>query len=486
MQLARLNWNIIVKVTGILLVIEGLFVLSCLPVSLYFQGDDFKPLLLSGLIILCTGFLFWFINRKANPNDVSKKESYLIVALIWIIISAFGALPYFISGYIPSYTDAFFETMSGFSTTGASILKDIEVIPKGLLYWRSLTCWMGGMGIIVLAVAILPFFGFGGMNILQAEAPGLTKDKLHPRIIIVARRFLGIYIGLTVLEIILLKVGGMPLYDAVSHSFCTIATAGFSPKNTSFVQYSPFIQYVVIFFMMLGGTNFALHYFFIKGQFSKVYKNEEFLFYLCILFFSAFFIAIGLFLTNNLNFEKSFRNSLFQVVSIVTCTGFISNDYMTWPSYLWFLLFLLMFSGGMTGSTAGSLKCMRHIILFKNVRSIFFKLIHPNAWLPVKYMGKVVQRDVIMSILALFVIYMSTFAIGVFILVSFGLDLVDSCGSVASCMGNIGPGLGSTGGIGNYAHLPYVSKWTLSALMLMGRLEFFSFLVVFSPGFWKK
>jgi len=485
MQPQKVNIKVIIKVIGVILVVEGVFILSCLPVSLYFGGEDFYHLLLPGLFVLITGAFLWFKHRSINQRDASKKDGYLIVVIIWIVMSAFGALPFFISGYIPNYTDAFFETISGFSTTGATILTDIEVVPKGILFWRSLTQWIGGMGIIVLTVAILPFFGFGGMNMFMAEAPGLTKDKLHPRIMATARRLWVIYVALTIAEVSLLLLGGMNWYESVSHSLTTMSTGGFSPKNTSITEYSPYIQYVITVFMAMGGISFILHYMLIKRRFSNIIKNDELWFYIILIAASTLFIMISLYVTSGGDLEKSFRDSVFQVVSIITTTGFTNTDYMIWPSFIWFLLFLLMFAGGMTGSTAGGLKSMRHLILFKNVRSEFIRLIHPSAVIPVRFMGKAVPRSVIMNILSLFLIYMVAFAAGVFILMVFGLEFTDSCGSVTACLNAVGPGLGSTGAIGNYAHLHDVSKWTLSALMLLGRLEFIAVFVIFSRGFWK-
>lgn len=486
MQSQKINWNIIIKITGLILIIEGFFLLSCLPVSWHFGGNDFSSILISGLVILILGFILWYFKRSVNQKDVSKKDGHLIVVLIWVVMSIFGALPFYISGYIPSYTDAFFETISGFSTTGATILTDIEALPKGLLFWRSLTQWIGGLGIIVFTVAVLPLFGFGGMNMFAAEAPGLTKDRLHPRIVVTARRLWIIYIALTLAEILLLMLGKMNWYEAVCHSFTTVSTGGFSPLNSSIANYSPYIQYIIATFMILGGTSFTLHFFFLKRQFNRIIKNEELWFYIILIFSASLFISIGLFSTSHTQFEISFRNALFQVVSIITCTGFITTDFMNWPSYLWHFLFLLMFFGGMTGSTAGGVKMMRHLILLKNVRSEFKRLLHPNAIIPVRFMGKVVSRETIINILSLFLIYMLAFGAGVIILVTFGLEFADSCGSVASCMGGIGPGLGSTGAVGNYVHLHDVSKWTLSVLMLMGRLEFFAVLIILSPSFWKK
>mgnify|MGYP003807225817 FL=1 len=340
MQAQKLNIRIIIKIIGIILIIEGLFMLSCLPVSWYFKSTDFRALLISGIITLVPGIIIILFTQNINQKEASKKDGYLIVVLTWLTMSIFGTLPFLLSGSIINFTDAFFETISGFSTTGASILTNIEVIPKGVLFWRSLTQWIGGMGIIVFTVALLPLFGFGGMNLLQAEAPGITKDKIHPRVAATARRLWSIYFTFTILEIILLMLGDMNWYEAGCHAFTTMSTGGFSPKNSCIADYSPYIQYIIIIFMICGSTSFPLVYFFIKRQFIKVFKNEEFLFYISVIILSSLFIAIGLYTYSNLDIEKSIRNALFQVTSIISTTGFVNTDYMQWPSFLWFFLFL--------------------------------------------------------------------------------------------------------------------------------------------------
>jgi len=482
----KISIKIIIKVIGIILLVESLFMFSVLPVSLHFGGEDFMPILVSGILTLTAGALMWLLNIRANHKEMSKKDGLLIVVAIWIIIAAFGSLPYIFSGYFPSFTDAFFESISGFSTTGASILTDIEILPKGILFWRSLTHWMGGMGIIVLVFALLSLFGFAGMSLVGFEAPAFTHDKLHPHIMATLRRLWFVYIVLTLAETTLLIIGNMNWYEAVCHSLATVSTGGFSPKNSSISAYSPYIQYVIILFMILGGTSFYLHYFFFKGKFRNIIKNEEFVFYILVIVSATLLITAGLFLKADYGMEESFRFSFFQVVSIITCTGFVTDDYMLWPSYLYFLLFLLMFTGGMTGSTSGGLKMLRHLLLFKNIKSRFMHYMHPNIVLNIKFMDKLVSKTEILNVITLFMIYISSFALGVFVLVVFDLNFMDSCGSVASCMAGIGPGLGTTGAVGNYSALHDVSKWTLSSLMLLGRLEFISVIVVFSRSFWKK
>ncbi|MCD4747616.1 MAG: TrkH family potassium uptake protein, partial [Bacteroidales bacterium] len=402
------------------------------------------------------------------------------------ITSLFGALPFLLSGSITNYTDAFFETISGFTTTGATILTDIEVLPKGILFWRSLTHWIGGMGIIVLSIAILPILGIGGMQLFVAEVPGIVPDKLHPRITHTAKRLWMIYVFFTVIETVLLKLGGMNLFDALCHAFATMATGGFSTQNDSITGYSPLIQYIIIIFMIIAGTNFTLHYFALHANIKKIWKNEEFRFYIYFIFGMCIFIMFFIFFLSDIRFEEAFRNSLFQVVSIITTTGFITSDYLIWPGYLWFLIFILMFIGGSAGSTGGGIKVVRQLLLFKNSGLELKRLIHPQAIIPVRYNGKAVPQNIIFKVMAFFLFYMIIFALGTLVMALLGLDLKSAIGSSAATLGNIGPGIGSVGPVGNYADIPAFGKWFLSFLMLLGRLELFTVLILFSPAFWKK
>ncbi|MHC1777183.1 MAG: TrkH family potassium uptake protein [Lentimicrobium sp.] len=476
----------IIKIIGILLMIESLFMLSCLPFSIYYGSLDLEPILISAAITFGFGGVMWLTRRKYDQRDLGKREGYLIVSMTWIIISLFGALPYYISGAIPSFTDAYFETMSGFSTTGASILRDIEIVPKGLLFWRSMTHWIGGMGIIVLSIAILPFLGFGGMSLFWAEVPGPEKEKLHPRIAVTARRLWGIYAALTLAMVIMQLLGGMNLFESLCHAFGALSSGGFSPKNTSLAGYSPYIQYVAILFMFLAGTNFTLHYLLIRGEVRKSLSGQEFKSYLLVLLIPSVIIALALFFERGCGIEQAWRGALFNVVSIVTCTGFANEDYMLWPHFAWFIIFLLMFSGGMAGSTSGGIKIVRHLLLFKNLGMVLKKLLHKSAVIPVRLDNKTVNPLIIHNVLAIFFLYIITFAIGSLLLTVTGLDVISSMGSVVSCMGGIGPGLATTGPVANYAHLHDFAKWVLSFMMLLGRLELFTLFIIFHPAFWKR
>ncbi len=480
-----INIPIVLRILSFLLIVEGLFMLSGLGFAVYYN-ESVWPLLLSSLITGFVGLSVWLITRKNDKKNIGKREGYLIVSLTWIIISLFGTLPFIFSGTITNYTDAFFETISGFTTTGATILTDIEVIPKNILYWRAMTHWIGGMGIIVLTVAILPFLGIGGLQLMIAEMPGITPDKLHPRITETAKRFWAIYVIFTVAEVILLWIGEMDFFDSVCHSFATMATGGFSTKNDSIAGFLPYSQFVIIIFMIFAGTNFTLHYFALHRQFDKIRSNQEFKVYIWIIVILSIFITLGLIIVDGLNIENSFRDSLFTVVSILTTTGFVTTDYLLWPSFLWMLIFALMFIGGSAGSTGGGVKIIRHLLLIKNSILEMKRSIHPQAIIPVKYNGKSVSQQIIFNVMAFFLIYILIFSFGTLTLSLLGYDFETSIGASIASLGNIGPGIGNVGPIDNYAYFSPVAKWFLSFLMLLGRLELFTVLIVISPAFWRR
>ena len=482
----ELNLKIILKILGFLLLVEGIFMLTSLPFSFYYNEGQHLAILLSSFITMGTGLAIYLLMGKREKNAVNKREGFVIVALTWVLISLFGTLPYLFSGTIPSFTDAFFETISGFTTTGASILTDIEALPKSILFWRSMTHWIGGMGIIVLTVAILPFLGIGGMQLYSAEMPGVTKDKLHPKITETAKRLWGIYILLTLLQTALLMLGGMDLFDGLCHSFGTMATGGFSTRNASVAAFSPYIQYVIIVFMFFAGTNFTLHYLLLQGKLKEVFRNDEFRTYFLTLAGASLVLFIFLALFTGIEAEKGFRDALFQVVSITTTTGYVTSDYLLWPGHLWFLLFLLMFVGGMAGSTAGGMKVVRHVLLFKNARQELKRTIHPQAIIPVRMNRQAVPQEIIYKVMAFFQIYILTLLAGAVAMSILGLDFPTAVGASIATVGNIGPGLGGVGPVENYAFIPGPGKWILSFLMLLGRLELFTVLILFSPAFWRR
>lgn len=483
---AELDTRLILNIMGFLLMMEGAFMLLGFPFALYYKDPRVWVLPLSTLITSGTGALIWYLTRQKSKAHINKREGFLVVSLSWFVTSFFGTLPFIISGAIPSFTDAFFETMSGFTTTGATILTDIEVLPKGILFWRSMTHWVGGMGIIVLSVAVLPFLGIGGMQLYSAEMPGITKDKLHPRITETAKRLWGIYLILTLAQTGLMMLGEMNLFDSLCHAFGTMATGGFSTKNSSIAEFSPYIQYVIIVFMILAATNFTLHYFAFLGKFRQVWHNEEFRKYLYLLGIVTAIITFLLFWKGGMSGEKALRDAMFQVVSIVTTTGYITSDYLTWPGTTWFFIFLLMFIGGMSGSTGSGIKVVRQLLLFKTAGKEMKRALHPQGIIPVRLNQEPVSQDIIFKVMAFIQIYIMVFAFGVMVMTFLGLDFESAIGATIATLGNIGPGIGDVGPTGNYAFIPDLGKWFLSVLMLLGRLELFTLLIILSSAFWKK
>lgn len=480
------NYRVIVNILGTLLMLNGAFMLTCIPFSLFFQEGDLWAIIGSSVITGAVGFCMWHFSKKNLNKEIKKRDGYIVVTFGWLFMSFFGSIPYLLSGAIPNLTDAFFETLSGFSTTGATILTDIEAVHKGILFWRSLTQWIGGMGIIVLTVAILPILGIGGMQLFVAEAPGISPDKLQPRIKETAKRLWLIYLGLTATETILLWIGGMSFYDAINHSLTTMATGGFSTKNASVAFYtSPFLQYIIIIFMFLAGTNFTMTYFALHKEFKKVLNNEEFRTYAGFCIGASVIVGLVIYNVGNESFEKSFRDGLFQVVSVVTTTGYITADYTSWAPFITALFFFMMFFGASAGSTAGGVKIVRHLILIRNSILEIKRQLHPNAVIPVRFNGKAVSREITYNILAFIMIYIFIFAFGSMLMGIFGADFDTAIGSVATCLGNIGPGIGEVGPVDNFAGISAPGKWLLSFLMLLGRLELFTVLMLFTPYFWK-
>ena len=469
---------------------NGVFMFMCLWASFYYHEiEDIYPLLFSGIIAISSGFAIHLTSKRRNESpEMTKRDGYLIVTFGWVLMAFSGSLPYLFSGTIPDIASAVFETISGYSTTGASVISNIEGTNKDILLWRSLTQWIGGMGIIVLTVAILPILGIGGMQLFVAEAPGISPDKLQPRIKDTARRLWVIYVFLTVLETILLMFGGFDFYDAINHAFTTMATGGFSTYNSSAMYFSPYIQYVLIVFMFLAGTNFTLTYFGLHGKLRKVWENEEFRLYTKITIVTTALLTFVVYLTGwaDHDLEKVFRDVLFQTISIITTTGYVSADYTLWPPLVVMVIFILMFVGASAGSTAGGVKIVRHIILIKNALLGFKRQLHPKAIIPVRLNGHSVSESVVFNVLAFIMIYLMTYAAGVLTLTALGVDFVTSLGAVATSLGNIGPGIGTVGPVDNFAHLSASVKWVLSFFMLIGRLELFTVLMLFTPFFWRK
>lgn len=483
---------------GFLLLCNGGFMFFAVLASWYYDDGVTLPITMAGMLTILLGVIIMFFTRN-HKKEMFKKEGYLVVTLGWIIMSLSGTLPYVFSEAIPSFTNAFFETISGYTTTGATILTEIETVPRGILLWRSLTHWIGGMGIIVLAIAILPLLGIGGMQLFAAESPGPSIGKLKPRITDTAKRLWFIYAGLTVIETVLLKIAGMGFFDAVNHAMSTMATGGFSTKNASAAYWndSPMIQYILIVFMFLAGANFVMTYLGFKGQFKKVFQDEEFRWYVGFVAFFTIVSALVIYFKADFGLssiehpqvlgaaESSFRHALFQVLTIITTTGFISADYTLWTPFLTVFFFSMFFLGGSAGSTSGGVKVMRHMVMIKNAVTIFKKNLHPHAIVPVRFNGRAVSSDIVFNIMGFFILYLLSFIVGAVVLAFMGLDFESAIGGAATSLGNIGPAFGTLGPVNNFYALPAAGKWWCSFLMLIGRLELFTVLILLTPYFWR-
>ena len=482
----KFNLKVIGNIIGILLLINGLLMLTAVPFGIYHGEGSWKGILVASLVNSVIGFLLYY-NTKDNENkELKRRDGYLIVILSWIAMSLFGMLPYIFTDQISNVPDAFFETVSGYTTTGASILNDIEILDHGILYWRSLTQWIGGMGIIVLAVAILPFLGIGGMQLFVAEAPGVSVDKLQPRIKETAMRLWQIYISFTVVLFFILWAEGMNSFEAVNHAMTTFATGGFSTKNASIGYFeSPLIQYTIILFMFISATNFTLTYFAIKLDFKKVFQNEEFRIYSSFIIFLTAIVFITLYLIDSSYAEETFRSALFSVVSIITTTGFTTVDFTGWTEFITILFFILMFFGASAGSTSGGIKIVRHVVLLKNSYIELKKQLHQQGVFILRFNNSKVPQSVVTNILAFMMLYVVIFSIGSVIMTLMGVDFITAIGSVAATLGNIGPGIGDVGPASNFSSIPDAGKYFLSLLMLIGRLELLTFLLILTPAFWK-
>ena len=482
----KFNLKVIGNIIGILLLINGLLMLTAVPFGIYHEESSWKGILVASLVNSIIGFILYY-NTKDNENKELKRiDGYLIVILSWIAMSLFGMLPYIFTDQISNVPDAFFETVSGYTTTGASILNNIEILDHGILYWRSLTQWIGGMGIIVLAVAILPFLGIGGMQLFVAEAPGVSVDKLQPRIKETAMRLWQIYISFTVVLFFILWAEGMNSFEAVNHAMTTFATGGFSTKNASIGYFeSPLIQYTIILFMFISATNFTLTYFAIKLDFKKVFQNEEFRIYSSFILILTAIVFITLYLIDSSYAEETFRSALFSVVSIITTTGFTTVDFTGWTEFITILFFILMFFGASAGSTSGGIKIVRHVVLLKNSYIELKKQLHQQGVFILRFNNSKVPQSVVTNILAFMMLYVVIFSIGSVIMTLMGVDFITAIGSVAATLGNIGPGIGDVGPASNFSSIPDVGKYFLSLLMLIGRLELLTFLLILTPAFWK-
>lgn len=479
--------KVILRIIGLLLQLEALFLTLSIGVSLYYNENMLNTYLYTLVAMVGCGLLLTYIGYNKQRN-ISRKDGYIVVTLCWVSFSLFGAIPYYISGYIPSITDAFFETMAGFTTTGASVVSNLDALPRSLIFWRIMTQWIGGLGIVFFTVAVLPIFGLGDIHLFAAETIGIARAKLHPRISVTARWILTIYVCLTILEAILLKLAGMGYFDAICHAMSTMSTGGISTKAGGIADFqSPTIEYIIIVFMLMGGTSFSLLYLAIfKRRPGELFRDPEFKAYMSMIALFTLLIGVGLLVSEKAGIEETLRTALFQVVSVITTTGFSTTNYSQWTPVLWLLLSAAMFVGACSGSTTGAMKSIRVAILGRVMRNEFKRIVHPNAVIPVRIGGRIINDQLQSAILAFTLLYVGMVVIGIFVNMCFGLNLVDAYGLSLSSVSNVGPGLGNYSSPNAMATLPTVLKWFYCFQMLVGRLEFFAVLLLFTPVFWKR
>ena len=484
----------ILNILGAMLALTGFTMMVPSLIAWSYNEPDLVGHLQSMGICMGIRIPVWLFTRKSR--SLNNKDGFAIVTLAWLLIALAGAMPFYLSGAIPNFTDAWFESMSGVTTTGASIIGNpstlphlpngIESLTHGVLYWRSFIQWIGGMGIIVFTIAILPLLGAGGVQLFKAEVPGPVADKIRPRVKETAKILWMVYVGLTAAEAILLSISGMPWFDAICHAFTTMPTGGFSTQNASIAAYAnPAIHYIIILFMFIAGVNFTLHFRALTGNIKLCFKDPEFLTYIAITFAATLFIFLNIASAQGDWTHDNFLSSLFQSVSILTTTGYGSADYEIWPFFSQYLILILMFIGGMGGSTGGGMKVARIILLVKYAATETRRMLHSRAIIPIRIGDRYIGEDVVRNTLGFFLFYMSIFGITALILTTLNLDIESAIGAAASAIGNIGPGLGAFGPTDNYALLHPIGKWMLTFCMLLGRLEIFTIMVLFSRTFWK-
>ena len=480
-----MNYGIIAKVIGSLLIFEAVMFLPAFAAGFYYHETSSLYFLGIMVLTLAVGLLLRRFGRSST--DIRSKEALIIVAGGWLSVAFFGALPFYFSGAIPSFIDAFFETVSGLTTTGATILIEIEGIDKGILFWRSFTHWIGGMGILVLTLAVLPALGVGGFQIFKAETPGPVADKLAPKMKNTAAILYTAYLGITMLETTLLMFGGLSLYEALVHTFGTVGTGGFSTLNNSIGGYSSaYVQWVIGIFMVASGVNFSLYYALYRNRPKDILENEEFKFYLLIISTATLLIFFNLQATMHGSVFTTLRHAFFQVASITTTTGYATVDYELWPQFSQAILFFLMFVGGCAGSTGGSMKVIRLLVLIKLIKREIMRVLHPRAMVPIRIHKRMLEVDVISSVTSFYILYLLILAVGTILISLEGLDIVSAFSAVAVTLGNLGPGFGSVGPTQNYAAFSPPAKGLLSLFMLMGRLELFTVFILMTPDFWRE
>lgn len=482
---SKVRLSVLLRVQGVLLFIEGLFMLTVLPVTYFNHGINVFSMPFAALITGLTGFILTFSTRRRKGQALNHREGVITICISWLVMSVFGGLPFLLSKSVPNFTDAFFEALSGFTTTGATVITNLETIPKDILLWRSMTQWIGGLGIIVFAVVLIPFLSVGGMQLFMAEMNGINYDKLHPRTMHTAKRLWALYVFFTLLEVVLLHLGDMDWFDAVCHSLTTISSGGFSTRTSSIAGYSNYSQIIVMIFMFLSGCNFTLLLITLVRNPKALFNNEEFRHFLLLILSMSVTIGLVLFFVVKMSVGGAARASFFSVISTLTTTGFFVSDYTVWPTGLSVVLMLLVFIGACSGSTAGGIKIIRHLIFNKNAFLELKRVLHPNAIIPVKINQKALSRSVVFKTMTFVFVYFLIFVIGSVALLTMGVDFDTSVGASIATLSNCGTGIGSVGPFGNYAFLPQAAKWTLVVLMLLGRVEVFTLISVFSRNFWK-
>ncbi|MCA1989323.1 MAG: TrkH family potassium uptake protein [Desulfarculus sp.] len=477
----------VIALVGLLCMGLGLCMLLPMAVGLLYREPNWTAFLTGTLASCALGAGLWFSLRDTQAREMNHRQGMAVVALGWLAAAFLGGLPLYLSGDFLTYTDAFFEASSGFTTTGASVLTDVEKASHSVLFWRALTHWLGGMGFIVLSLAILPFVGVGGMQLYKAEVPSPTPDRLQPRIADTAGVLWKVYALLTGLEALLLMLGGMDWFDAVCHAFATLATGGFSNRNASIAAYgSAYIEWVVTVFMILAGMNFSLHFWLLKGRLRAWFKDEEARFYLALCTLASLAIALALFMAQGVGVHDSLRLAAFQVATIITTTGFATADYNQWLPFPVAVLVVLMFVGGSAGSTGGGPKVMRVLLVLKQSYYEFLRLVHPRLVAPMRFNGQGLDRQVVASIWSFLGLYLGCFVVVGLVLTALGSDLVTAFSASIACLGNIGPGLAEVGPAGNYAGLSALAKWILALAMIVGRLEIYTLLILLVPEFWRR
>lgn len=484
--MGNFNFRFIFKTMGFLLIIESILLMISAAVSFYYHEISGDAFLISASITIGVGVIFRLIGVEPREQFIGKREGFLVVGLSWVVLSAFGMLPFIFSGVIPHISDAYFETMSGFTTTGSTIIPNVDVVPLGLLFWRCLTQWVGGLGIVVFALAVLPIIGGNASFLFDAETTGIARDRFQPRVTQVAKRLLLTYVTITAIIAVLLWLGPMNAFDAICQAMSTASTGGFSTKQDSIAYWnSSYIDYVISIFMFIGGINFSLIYFLFKGQYKKLFQNEELKWYFLIYITFTAVVTVGLIYSGKISIaEDAFRTSLFQVTSAITTTGFSTADFTSWGPFYMFLIYCLMMICACAGSTSGGIKVIRIVVLFKNAINEFKRQVHPNAILPVRINNQVLPVDIVTKILAFIFLYLLILFVSFLVLSFTGIGFEDSITASVSCMGNVG--LGSLSDSGHFGHLSDTAKWYLSFLMLTGRLELFTILSLFMPAFWRK